>query len=193
MARGRPREPHAPAPAAAVVRPRRFRAARFWLAGMWREEGSALLASGEPGDFDSLADLCDGAVAPSREIDMLVALAVSPRLRLLASLAPGVRSLPDGSPVKAPRYTSSTTAALTLVPDGHFIEYNPRAAGRIEIRGPGGERVVGWGRNTHFPLAACAAALRALARLADGVSAGGVDGQPLSMGAAVVTALEESR
>jgi hypothetical protein len=171
----------------------RFRAARFWLTGQWREEGAARLASREPGDFGSLADLCDSALAPSREIDMLVALAVSPRLRLLASPAPGVWAVPDGSRVRAPRYTSSTAAALTLVPDGYWIEYNPRAAGRIEIRGPGGECELGWGRNTHFPLAACAAALRALARLADGVGADGVDGQPRSMSAGVVTALEESR
>lgn len=152
--------------AAAAVKPQRFRALRLSLADLWQETGPTRLDWRATVDLNELADLCDAATGPSREIDMSIALAVTPELRLLASVDPGTWIHPDGSRVAAPRYSSLTTAALSLVPESHCIEFSPRAGGQIEIPGPDGEGKIGWGRNRHFPLAACAAALRARARLA---------------------------
>ena len=130
----------------------------FQFAEIAREAGTIRSGSAGPADLNRLAELCDGAPGPSREIDMRIALAISPDLRQLTGLGPH----PGASTVGAPRYSSSTAAALTLMPDGHWIEFNPRGGGRIEIFGPDSMREIGWGRNSHFPLAASAAALRAL-------------------------------
>jgi hypothetical protein len=148
------------------VKPKPFRAIRLSLASRWQEEGAPRIGGGEIAGFDELADLCDAAAGPSREIDMRIALAVTPHLRLLAAIAPGLWAHPDGSRVRAARYSQLTAAALTLVPGGYWIEFSPRAGGQVEIRGPEGAREIGWGRNRHFPLAAAAAALRARAWLA---------------------------
>jgi hypothetical protein len=146
-----------------LERPRRL---RLWPTGVWTGEGLGQSCGHGLADLHRLANLCDGAAGPSREIDQRIALAVSPSLRLLASVAPGVWAPPDGSHVSGPRYSSSTMATLTLVPGVRWIECNPRAAGRIEICGPDRSGENGWARNGDFPLAASAAALRALAGLA---------------------------
>ena len=103
---------------------------------------------------------------------MRIALAVSQN----SGQPNGLAAHPGPPEVGAPRYSSSTAAALTLMPDGHWIEFNPRGGGRIEIFGPDSVREIGWGRNRHFPLAASAAALRALAWLGDRA---GMSGQSL--------------
>ncbi|MBA2920506.1 hypothetical protein GON01_02225 [Sphingomonas sp. MAH-20] len=169
------------------MKPRRFRPAGLSLAGLWRAEGPARLGSREAADLNAVADLCDGAIGPSREIDTRIALAVSPHLRLLASVAPGLWANPDGSRVRAPRYSSLSAAALTLVPDSHSVEFNPRAGGQVEILGPDGRREIGWGRNRHFPLAAAAAALRARAWLASARTQDGRSNEgPIQAGAGVI-------
>jgi hypothetical protein len=175
------------------VKPKRFRALRLSLANLWREEAPARFGSRGGADLNELADLCDGASGPSRELDTRIALAVTPRLRLLASVAPGIWAHPDGSRVRALRYSSLTAAALTLVPDSHWIEFSARAGGQIEIPGPDGTRAIGWGRNRHFPLAAAAAALRARAWLADRrAEANASDAQSLRVGTGAVAAAEAS-
>jgi hypothetical protein len=176
------------------VKPKRSRAPGFCSAGIWSEGGSSRPSAHDPADFHRLADLCDGASLPSRELDERIALAVSPSLRLLASLEPGVWTHPDGSRVRAPRYSSSTKDALALIPDGHRIACNPRAAGRIEIYRPDGTGEVGWGRNRHFPLAASAAALRARASLEDAcAAASGASGQAIQTSARPIVATERSQ
>ena len=144
-------------------------------------------------DLGRLADLCDGAAGPSRDIDALIAIAVSPSLRSLVSLEPGVWARPDGSRLTAPRYSSSTAAALTLVPDGHEIGFNPRGGGRIEIHDPDRAVEAGWGRNRHFPLAASAAALRARALLDPDQTMADASGQSSRVGARPIAASEGSR
>lgn len=114
----------------------------------------------------SLADLCDRARGPSRDLDARIALAIFPTMRTLRMLSPGVWARPDGSSVRALRYSSSSVAAMTLVPSGHWIECSVDVVGRIEIHGPDDADPIGCGRNDHFPLAALAAALRARSALA---------------------------
>jgi hypothetical protein len=176
------------------VKPKPFRAIRLSLASRWQDERARRIGGGEIAGFDELADLCDAAAGPSREIDTRIALAVMPYLRLLASIAPGLWAHPDGSRVRAARYSALTAAALTLVPDGHCIEFSPRAGGQVEIPGPDGARAIGWGRNRHFPLAAAAAALRARAWLAKrGRVVNGQDGHAPLVEAVAMTAAAEAR
>jgi hypothetical protein len=141
-------------------------APRIWLASTEGRARRAPLCAQEIADLHQLAVMCDNARRQSRDVDIRIALAIFPALRLLVRVQPGVWARPNGSHERALRYSSSTAAAMTLVPEDHWIECNPRAGGRIEILGPGDAGVVGWGSNDHFPLAACAAALRARASLA---------------------------
>lgn len=139
---------------------------RNWFARALRRGRAQQFASQTVTGMARLADLCDRTALPSREIDICIARAISSDVRLPAAAVLETRSNLDELRIGVPRYSSAAVAAMTLVPDGYRINFNPRANGRIEILRHGDARVIGWGVNQHFPLAACAAALRALVTLA---------------------------
>ncbi|WP_254515797.1 hypothetical protein [Novosphingobium sp. G106] len=110
------------------------------------------------GQDDSLVGAiaaCKAALAPSREIDARIALAVFPALRGLTSVAPGVWEQHDGGHVRALLYTAACPAAATLVPPGYWIETGPQA---VVVLGELGEWI---GVHSVEAIALCIAALDA--------------------------------
>jgi hypothetical protein len=104
------------------------------------------------------------AVAPSRALDSRIALAVFPALCELSVVEEGIWTHADGTRARALRYSTSRTAATTLVPPGCWIE--PVERGAI-VAGAHGE----WaGIHEIDAIALCIAALSAkIAELAHGV------------------------
>ena len=68
------------------------------------------------------AAACERARAPARRLDAQIALAVFPALEGLEPVGLAVWQHPDGTRVRALRYSFSTAAASTLVPPGYWIE-----------------------------------------------------------------------
>lgn len=98
---------------------------------------------------------CARAIRGDRQLDAMIAMAVFPGLAELRELGGGVWQHPDGSRVRALRYSSSATAARTLVPPGHWIE---TTGSGVIIAGAEGA----WsGRHPIEAIAICLAALRA--------------------------------
>lgn len=110
-----------------------------------------------------LADICDIAIGPSRELDAQIALALYPGLLDLKEAKCGVWLEPDGNPITAPRYSSCPIAAKALVPEGCRIAREPKRP--IEILAAHGGEPVGTGYHRDDALAILAAALRAHAAL----------------------------
>lgn len=98
---------------------------------------------------------CQHAAEPSRALDAQIALAVFPALADLPAVDEGIWAHPDGTRVRALRYSACRTAATTLVPPGCWIE----ARGRESIVcGAHGE----WaGTHENEAIALCIAALSA--------------------------------
>ncbi|MDT9601039.1 hypothetical protein [Sphingosinicella rhizophila] len=111
-----------------------------------------------------LADVVDLATEPSRALDAWIATEIFPSLLGFRAAGPGIWIDDDGGRVRALLYSSSLSAATTLVPEQYWIE-RPAGGASIEVHGPD-PNIVGFGENTHMPLAASAAALRARTRLA---------------------------
>lgn len=115
-----------------------------------------------------LADICDIAIGPSRELDAQIALALYPALLTLDEVECGVWLGPKGSPITAPRYSFCSTAAGSLVPDG--CQLTSTAKRPIEIVSPHGGAPIGAGYHRDETLAILAAALRAHAASTQGGS-----------------------
>jgi hypothetical protein len=107
---------------------------------------------------------CQRAVAPSRALDSRIALAVFPALCELSVVDVGIWTHADGTRARALRYSTSRTAATTLVPPGCWIEPGERGN---KVAGAHGE----WaGTHAIGAIALCIAALSAkIAELAHGV------------------------
>src|SRR3546814_4777608 len=119
----------------------------------------------------STADACEAARVADRRLDVRIALAIFPGLRELSQIEAAVWHHPDGSRVRALRYSSSVSAAATLVPPGHWLEQVTSPADSARIHGPDNDSPA-TARNALPALAISAAALRAWSRLAgDGGSA----------------------
>src|SRR3546814_20183510 len=84
----------------------------------------------------STADACEAARVADRRLDVRIALAIFPGLRELSQIEAAVWHHPDGSRVRALRYSSSVSAAATLVPPGHWLEQVTRPADSARIHGP---------------------------------------------------------
>ncbi|AMK23052.1 hypothetical protein GG804_18605 [Sphingomonas histidinilytica] len=78
---------------------------------------------------------CENALSPSRPLDALIAVGVFPGLAELPQIEVGVWLHPDGSRVRALRYTGSHTAAATLVPPGYWIDSRARGIAVACARG----------------------------------------------------------
>jgi hypothetical protein len=136
-----------------------------------------------------LAERCEKATGPQRELDVAIAIECGPAAKRLESLMAGsphntvaeiAKEADRESPlVCIPSYTASLDAALTLVPEGWFVhsitEFNQRTW-EVSLRGPdelrfakgpeawANSRTKGNERGVATPaLALCAAALRARA------------------------------
>lgn len=104
---------------------------------------------------------CARATQPDRHLDALIALAVFPGLAELRRLGAGVWLRPDGSRVRALRYSSLPAAAKTLVPSGYWIEST--CTGVIVVGAEGA-----WsGRHAIEAISICLAALRARDAICD--------------------------
>lgn len=110
-----------------------------------------------------------GKEGPSRELDARIKLARRQFLFGLGAVTGAVigGAVPEGwiggisyQPVKAPLYTSSIDAALTLVPKGLYWEVHQDNCALV--RGPNGHDYIGW-QAASPAIALCIAALRALA------------------------------
>jgi hypothetical protein len=109
------------------------------------------------------AEACETSGGPDRGLDARIALAVFPALHDLPQLGIAVWQHPDGSRIRALRYSFTPTAAATLVPAGHWLEQDPIAAHRMWVYGP----CSGAAASARHPvpaLAISAAALRILHR-----------------------------
>lgn len=99
--------------------------------------------------------LCQMSDGPSRILDMDIAFAIFPGLRDLPLIHVGVWQHPDGSRVRALRYSSSEAAASTLVPSGYWVLSS--GPGMV-VMGPAGE----WESDNQVrAIALCVAALQA--------------------------------
>lgn len=138
-------------------------------------------------ELPALADRCEQATGPDRELDAAIYIAaVFPYWRLQVDCEPFPEEVQAGriqDPEsfgwrESPRYTTSLDAAMMLVPDGWdwncgFSNHVPHQAG---VWRPIGQRDKGYfeGHSDHFrALALCAASLRArTAQLKDSPNAG---------------------
>ena len=122
------------------------------------EDGVCIERGLPPGEYERLIAAiraCKAAQAPSRALDARIAIAAFPALAGFPAIDEAVWRHDDGSRVRALRYSSSRTAAATLVMPGHWIE--PRD-GSIAVVGAAGE----WsGVHEVEEIALCLAALRA--------------------------------
>jgi hypothetical protein len=98
---------------------------------------------------------CEAARTPSRGLDARIAVAVFPGLATLPVLGDDAWRHTDGSRVLALRYSSSRTAATSLMPPGWWIE---SFAGDVAVAGPAGNAT---GAHPLDMIALCIAALRA--------------------------------
>jgi hypothetical protein len=114
--------------------------------------------------FLQLADVIESFGAPDRQLDARIAAAVFPALGDLPRIDEAVWQHPDGSRVRALRYTFAIAAAMALIPPGHWLEQDAELRGRIWIYGPGASDQVS-AINSLPALAVSAAALRALHRM----------------------------
>lgn len=115
--------------------------------------------------FRELARTCEAARGADRALDAQIALAMFPDLAGLKSIAVAIWKHPDGSRIRALRYSFTSEAASTLVPAGHWVERDPDAPHRIWIYGPRSDDAAS-GQHAEQPLAIGAAALRSRARAA---------------------------
>src|SRR3546814_11655691 len=88
----------------------------------------------------STADACEAARVADRRLDVRIALAIFPGLRELSQIEAAVWHHPDGSQVRALRYSSSVSAAATLVPPGHWLEQVTSPAASSRSHGPDNAR-----------------------------------------------------
>jgi hypothetical protein len=108
-----------------------------------------------------LADVIESFGEPDRQLDARIAVAIFPALGDLPRIDEAVWQHPDGSRVRAPRYTYTRAAASTLVPPGHWLEQDSKLCDRFWIHGPGADDKVS-AINSFPGLAISAAALRAV-------------------------------
>lgn len=111
-----------------------------------------------------LADVIESFGAPDRQLDARIAVAVFPALGDLPRIDEAAWLHPDGSRVRALRYTFAIATAMTLIPPGHWLEQDAEFSGRVWIYGPGASDQVS-AINSFPALAISAAALRALHRM----------------------------
>ena len=128
--------------------------------------GLSLCASastrGERARLIEAIEACKAATAASRQLDALIAMAVFPALTELSGVEAGIWRQDNGARVRALLYSSSQSAATTLIPPGCWIEM---AQGDVIVLGTRGE----WhGSHPIDAIALCIAALNArLAEVAD--------------------------
>lgn len=139
-----------------------------------------------------LAERCERATGPDRELDALIWMEVTPSATRRETVVPPtsarkgwtIDETRDGSGrlIVVPAYSASLDAAMTLVPEGDGVAYilgdGPWAGPHARIweisaekAAAGAKEPIAWevGSNAHtLPLALCAAALRARATLPEG-------------------------
>ncbi|WP_257558434.1 hypothetical protein [Sphingobium sp. CFD-2] len=98
---------------------------------------------------------CKSAKAASRDLDAQIAMSVFPGLEVLPLIAAGVWRQDDGKHVRALRYSSSRSAAMTLVSPGCWLE---AIGDDVHILGETGEWI---GTHALGAIAICIAALTA--------------------------------
>lgn len=124
------------------------------------------------GEFSRLAEQCEKATGPDRELDALIHVALGRAGSNIVALKTGwcAGSDSDLNPIRSPAYTASIDAALTLVPDGWML----LAISDFMFDGMNGARLVDCEDNSaesfgtsNNALALCAAALRARSNVAE--------------------------
>jgi hypothetical protein len=117
-----------------------------------------------------IADLCVAGSAGRRTLDARIALVMFPGLADLRQIGIAVWQHPDGSRVRALRYSDRQSAATTLVPTGCWIEMDREVDYCVSVYGPRPQEVVS-ARHISEPLAIAAACLRVHARMETAESA----------------------
>jgi hypothetical protein len=124
---------------------------------MTREQSTEPMTSAAEAGAGLIAKL-EKAEGPSRELDALIALASG------WTVHHGDNWIGPHGQIVVPAYTASLDAAMTLVPEGEWVELSgPRKYLNIPLPVPNHWRAeagnIGWGATA--PLALCTAALRA--------------------------------